>query len=149
MQQQMLAMFKPLPISTGTVCISWDYIGVCHQMSRYYSIPWILVFYFNIVHSVRPTLAPQGQNYPLAVLVAWMNLDLGIETCFFDGLTVYWKTWLQLLFPLYIWGISGLMIITAKYNIRMSGMMGNNPVSVLATLLAFSPHTLNYCAQAS
>ena len=97
-----------------------------------------LVFYFNIVHSVRPALAPQGQNYPLAVLVAWMNLDLGIETCFFDGLSVYWKTWLQFLFPLYIWGICGLMIITAKYSIRMSRMMGNNPVSVLATLFLLS-----------
>ena len=97
-----------------------------------------LVFYFNIVHSVWPAFVSQSHNNPLAILLAWMNLDFGIETCFFDGLSVYWKTWLQFLFPLYIWGICGLMIITAKYSIRMSRMMGNNPVSVLATLFLLS-----------
>ena len=97
-----------------------------------------LVFFFNIVHSTRPAFIPQGHNNPLAILVAWTNLDMGIETCFFDGLSAYWKSWLQFVFPLYIWGISGLIIISAKYSNRISKLMGNNPVSVLATLFLLS-----------
>ena len=97
-----------------------------------------LVFFFNIVHSAWPAFIPQGHNNPLAILVAWTNLDMGIETCFFDGLSAYWKTWLQFVFPLYIWGISGLIIISAKYSKRMSRLMGNNPVPVLGTLFLLS-----------
>ena len=97
-----------------------------------------LVFFFNIVHSARPAFIPQGHNNPLAILVALTNLDMGIETCFFDGLSAYWKSWLQFVFPLYIWGISGLIIISAKYSNRISKLMGNNPVSVLATLFLLS-----------
>lgn len=97
-----------------------------------------LVLYFNIVHSSQPVFVPQSNTNPLAIWTAWANLDLGIETCFIDGLTAYWKTWLQFVFPLYIWCISGLIIICAKYSTRMSRLMGNNPVSVLATLFLLS-----------
>ena len=31
-------------------------------------------------------------------------LDLGIETCFYDGMDAYVKTWLQFVCPIYIWG---------------------------------------------
>ena len=97
-----------------------------------------LVLYFNIVHSSRPVFVPQSNTNPLAIWMAWANLDLGIETCFIDGLNAYWKTWLQFVFPLYIWCISGVIIVCAKYSTRMSRLMGNNPVSVLATLFLLS-----------
>ena len=38
----------------------------------------------------------------------------------------------------YIWSIAGLIIIMSKYSIRVSKLMGNNPVSVLATLFLLS-----------
>ena len=31
-----------------------------------------------------------------------IHLDLGIETCFYDGMDGYTKIWLQLAFPLYL-----------------------------------------------
>ena len=31
-----------------------------------------------------------------------LNLDLGIQTCFSDGLDMYAKAWLQFVFPIYI-----------------------------------------------
>ena len=61
-------------------------------------------------------------------------IDLGIETCFFNGLTPYGKTWLQFVFPFYIWSIADLIIILAKYSDRVVKVMGNNSVPVLATL---------------
>ena len=30
--------------------------------------------------------------------IAWLNLDLDIEVCFYSGLNTYAKTWLQLVF---------------------------------------------------
>ena len=94
-----------------------------------------LVFYANVVKANEYLLYNEN---PLAVFIAWLNLDLGIETCFFNGLTAYGKTWLQFVFPLYIWSIAGLIIFLAKYSDRVAKMMGNNSVPVLATLFFLS-----------
>ena len=97
-----------------------------------------LIFYANVVKANEYLLFDRTQTNPLAVFIAWINLDLGVETCFFDGLTAYWKTWLQFVFPLYIWSIASLIIILAKYSDRVAKMMGNNSVPVLATLFLLS-----------
>ena len=39
----------------------------------------------------------------LHAFISWINLDLGIEVCFYSGMNVYQKTWLQFVFPFYIW----------------------------------------------
>ena len=97
-----------------------------------------LVFYANVVKANEYLLYNENQTNPLAVFIAWLNLDLGIETCFFNGLTAYGKMWLQFVFPLYIWSIAGLIIILAKYSGRVAKVMGNNSVPVLATLFLLS-----------
>ena len=97
-----------------------------------------LVFYANVVKANEYLLYNEKQTNPLAVFIAWLNLDLGIETCLFNGLTAYGKTWLQFVFPLYIWSIAGLIIILAKYSDRVAKVMGNNSVPVLATLFLLS-----------
>ena len=98
-----------------------------------------LIFYANIVKANEYLLYNIiKQTNPLAVFIAWLNLDFGIETCFFNGLTAYGKIWLQFVFPLYIWSIAGLIIITAKYSDRVAKVMGNNSVPVLATLFLLS-----------
>ena len=97
-----------------------------------------LIFYANVVKANEYLLYNEKQTNPLAVFIAWLNLDLGIETCFFNGLTAYGKTWLQFVFPLYIWSIAGLIIILAKHSDRVAKVMGNNSVPVLATLFLLS-----------
>ena len=97
-----------------------------------------LIFYANIVKANEYLLYNEKQTNPLAVFIAWLNLDLGIESCFFNSLTAYGKTWLQFVFPLYIWSIAGLIIILAKYSDRVAKVMGNNSVPVLATLFLLS-----------
>ena len=97
-----------------------------------------LVFFANIVKANEYLLLQEKQTNPLAVFIAWLNLDLGVETCFYNGLTAYGKTWLQFVFPLYIWSIVSLIIITAKYSDRVAKVMGNNSVPVLATLFLLS-----------
>ena len=102
-----------------------------------------LIFYANIIWANQSVLfPPQEQTSPLLqflkVFIAWLNLDFGIETCFIQGLNGYWKTWLQFVFPAYIWLIAGLIILVSHYSIRATRIFGNNSVSVLATLLFLS-----------
>ena len=97
-----------------------------------------LIFYANIVKAYEYILLPREQTNPLTLFIAWLNLDLGVEMCFFDGLSAYSKTWLQFVFPLYIWSIAGLLIILAKYSDIVAKVMGNNSVPVLATLFLLS-----------
>ena len=96
-----------------------------------------LISYANIIKT-NEHLFLQENNSPLTVFISWLNLDLGVETCFFDGLTAYSKTWLQFVFPFYIWSIVVLIIILAKYSDRVAKVMGNNSVPVLATLFLLS-----------
>ena len=62
-----------------------------------------LIFYANIVQANSSVFFPQGRTNILTVFIAWLNLDLGIESCFYDGMNTYAFTWLQFLFPLYVW----------------------------------------------
>ena len=70
--------------------------------------------------------------------VAWLNLDLGFETCFYNGLDSVAKTWLQFLFPLYVWLMVTAIIVASHYSTIASRLSGNNAVQVLATLFLLS-----------
>lgn len=43
-----------------------------------------LIFYANVIQANRSIFFPPGNTNILTVFIAWLNLDLGIETCFFD-----------------------------------------------------------------
>ena len=96
-----------------------------------------VILYANIVQVNRHLFFPNKVNV-LTVFIAWMNLDLGFETCFYNGMTSYQQTWLQFAFPIYIWMLITLIIITSRYSIRVSKLIGHNPIAVLATLLLMS-----------
>ena len=97
-----------------------------------------LVFYANIVGDNRTIFLPVKSTDAFSVFIAWLNLDFGIETCFFDRMDAYSKTWLQFIFPVYIWVLVGLMILFSHYSQRFANLLGSNPVSVLATLILLS-----------
>ena len=97
-----------------------------------------LLFYSNIVKLNEAVLFPNGGTPVLTQFIAWLNLDLGIQTCLFDGLDGYWKTWLQFVFPAYIWLLIVVVIISCHYSGRISRLCGNNAVPVLATLILMS-----------
>ena len=98
-----------------------------------------LIFYANIVRANSAIFFPgQSANTFLSWFIAWLNLDLGIETCFYDGLTAYIKTWLQFVFPVYIWVLVLAIIISSHYSTRAARICGNNAVQVLATLFFLS-----------
>ena len=98
-----------------------------------------LIFYANIVRVNYAIFFPHQMSRTfLGMFIAWLNLDLGIEVCFYDGLSAYSKAWLQFVFPLYIWLIVIAIIVASHYSTRISRICGNNSVQVLATLFLLS-----------
>ena len=99
-----------------------------------------LIFYASIVKISESTgiFFPNGPVPVLSQFIAWLNLDLGIETCFYPGMTAYAKLWLQFVFPLYIWFIIATIIVLCRYSRWLSNKIGGNVVQVLATLILLS-----------
>ena len=95
-----------------------------------------LMLYANIVGVNRTNFL--AVNPIPSIFIAWLNLDFGIETCFYNGMDAYSKTWLQFVFPVYIWVLVGLIILVSHFSQRFARLLGNNPVSVLATLILLS-----------
>ena len=99
-----------------------------------------LILYSSIVWSIRSIIIPQipqltyTYNY-YSLILAWLNLDFGIETCFVRGLDAYWKTWLQFVFPFYT---AGLFLVGLRFSSKLSKLFGDRSVPTLATLLFLS-----------
>ena len=96
-----------------------------------------LIFYANIVAANHHIFFPQSNN-PARIFIAWLNLDLGIQTCFYSGMDAYAKTWLDLVFPVYIWVIVGFLVYISYRSVTVTKLLGSSPVSVLATLFLLS-----------
>ena len=98
-----------------------------------------LIFYANIIRISRNVFfPPEISSSFLSVFIAWLNLDLGIETCFYNGLDAYAKTWLQLVFPLYVWLTVCLIVVASRYLVTISKIIPKNSLHVLATLFLLS-----------
>ena len=97
-----------------------------------------LIFYANIVAANHHIFLPQSANDPASIFIAWLNLDLGIQTCFYNGMDAYAKTWLDLVFPVYIWIIVGLLIYISSCSIAVTKLLGSSPVPILASLFFLS-----------
>ena len=97
-----------------------------------------LIFYANIIQANHQAFFPRSTINFLTVFIAWLNFDLGIETCFYDGLTIYAYSWLEFLFPLYLWILIIVIIVGCHYSQRISNSLGHNPVAVLDTILLMS-----------
>ena len=99
----------------------------------------VFIFYANIVSAGIAVFFPSSKPSFPSVFVAWLNLDIGIDVCFIDGLDAYIKTWLQLAFPAYIISLVVMVIIVSEYSPKFAGLIGKkDPVSTLATLILLS-----------
>ena len=90
-----------------------------------------LIFYSNLLtanYFTRPSA--------LTVFISWVNLDLGIETCFYNGMSSQAKVLLQLVFPAYLFLLMFLIIILSRYSNFFATLLSNrNPVATLSTLI--------------
>ena len=97
-----------------------------------------LLFYANLVKLNESVFFPNGNIPAITQFISWCNLDLGFEYCFVDGLDGYVKTWLQFVFPLYVWFLVVVIIVGCRYSGRLSRLCGRNAVPVLTTLILMS-----------
>ena len=99
----------------------------------------VFIFYANIVSAGSAVFFPSSEPSFPSVFVAWLNLEVGIDVCFIDGLDAYIKTWLQLAFPVYIISLVVIVIMISEYSLKFAGLIGRkDPVSTLATLILLS-----------
>ena len=98
-----------------------------------------IIFYANII-SINDSVFLINDNVykPLRVFISFTNLDLGIETCFYNGMDGYAKIWLQLFFPSYLIIIAVSIIITSRYSSRILRLTYTRSLPVLATLFLLS-----------
>ena len=66
------------------------------------------------------------------------NLDLGIETCFYHGMTEYHKTWLQFAFPAYLLFIVAVLAFTSRYYSSVEKHTRRRVIPVIATIFLLS-----------
>ena len=89
------------------------------------------ILYVNamVVHIYR--IFPTSK---LAVIISLVNLDLGIETCFYNGMTEYEKTWLQFAFPSYLLLIVAVLAYTSRYSSLVEKLTRRRVIPVITTI---------------
>ena len=99
-----------------------------------------IILYVNIININRNIFFPRPriQMIPLTLFVPWLNLDLGISMYLYDGLDMYQYSWLQYAFPVYLWLLTGTVIVWCNYSRTLRKLLGTNPVAVLATVMLMS-----------
>ena len=93
-----------------------------------------IIFYANIVAASSSIVFSNTKTSFPTVLVAWLNLDIGFDICFFDGLDMYAKTWLQLAFPAYIISLLAAIIKISEHSPRFTRLLGPGKRDTIATL---------------
>ena len=98
-----------------------------------------MIFYANVLSGNQALfLTFENLNFH-RLFIAWLNLDVGFDVCFFKGLDMYFKVWLQLLFPVYLIFLVIAVILASKYSMKFAKLVGKrNPIATLATLILLS-----------
>ena len=98
-----------------------------------------LIFHANIFRANRSLFVPFAAPNFLTVFISWLNLDLGIETCFYNGMDSYSKFLLQMAFPTFVFVLIGTIIVLCEVSKKFATLLGNrNPVAALCTLILLS-----------
>ena len=99
-----------------------------------------ITFYANVLGATSGTGL---SNRIPSILISWLNLEIGFDVCFFEGMDTYWKTWLQLAFPSYVILLVILIIVVSEHSVRFSQLIARkNPVVTLGTLILLSYTTI-------
>ena len=97
-----------------------------------------LIFYANIIKIYEPIFFPKHSVSFLSQFISWINLDLGVKTCFYHNMDSCSKIWLQFVFPAYVWLIIIFIIILLRYSSKVVLIVGRQAIPVLATMILLS-----------
>ena len=110
-----------------------------------------LIFYANIIQVNTSIFFSQSILNPMKVIVSFVNLDLGLPLCFYDGMDDADKAGLQFVFPAYLLILTMTVIVLCHYCLQRSPtsstsscwyrfpiIVGERAVGVLSTLIYLS-----------
>ena len=78
------------------------------------------------------------------MIINIVNLNYGHNNCFYHGLDMIGRTWLQFLLVIYLWMIAIIIVLLCRKFTRFANCIGYNSVQVLATILLLSYSPLNF-----
>ena len=97
------------------------------------------ILYVNIISINTSVFFPRLNKFtPAYTFLSLANLDLGIQTCFYNGMDDYAKMWLQLAFPFYLIFIATSLIVACRYSTTIQRLTARRALPVLATLFLLS-----------
>ena len=110
-----------------------------------------LIFYANIIQVNHSIFFSQSILNPMKVIVSFVNLDLGLPLCFYDGMDDADKVGLQFVFPAYLLILTITVIVLCHYCLQRSPLSSTSScwhrfpiiileraVGVLSTLIYLS-----------
>ena len=98
-----------------------------------------IIFYANIAFTNESSFFPFTKPNFISVIISWLNLEIGLDICFYNGMDIYWKTWIQLAFSAYLFFLVAMIIIVSERSTILSSIIRRkNPVATLATLILLS-----------
>ena len=96
-----------------------------------------LIFYVNIDSSKSMLFTSSTKAF--SVITSMLNLEIGLDICFFKGMNTYWKTWIQLAFPMYDISLVIMIPIVSWHSIWFSmKIVKKSQVATLAILVLLS-----------
>ena len=98
-----------------------------------------IIFYANIINVNRSIYFRQNGLTFASVFISWLNLEMGFDTCYYEGMNMYAKTWIQLAFPVYLFILVVIVIWLSSCSSKFAKLLGQrNPVAALATVIVLS-----------
>lgn len=99
-----------------------------------------IIFYANVIHINETVFFPIefSKTNVIRVALSWINLDLGIEVCFYKGMTTYQKIWLQYGYIIYLWLLQLVIVFLCRKYVSFTRFCGKNVTKVLATIILLS-----------
>jgi len=94
------------------------------------------IFYANIIY-INRNLFYAETIYGAPQVISMVNLDPPVGTCLYSGMTTLIKNLLEFLFPLYLWLLTGALVLLIKKFPSVSRII-HSPSQLLATLIYLS-----------
>ena len=130
------------PLYTALIIIAIAVLGILLVVAILFlnltvTVATINGFIFSA--NILKALYPFSGAYRGIYIISFLNLDFGLNICFYQGFDTYVKTWLELVVPAYLLFIVGMVFMASNYSSKFSRFIGKrNPVETLATLIFLS-----------
>ncbi len=102
-----------------------------------------LIFFAQVLYAgVIQTDIITDSNRINYIFISFLNLNLGFSLCFFNGMNDLWKGAVNLLFPIYLIALIGLIVVISRFWLWFSKKVSPHSIQVLVTVVHLSVSTL-------